>query len=114
MRKLLVFLSIISMLFGNNSNLCNPNISSGLLCKNNVNEVEENDVVQHAPSNSNYLIELDIKNTPYTDGVKSDHIKSDYHTLIELTIEIKNEKIVIYYAGGCQDMFPGDSRSIYE
>ena len=102
------------MLIGNNSNLCNFNINSTLLCEYDINNVEENDAVQHAPSNSNYLIELDIKNTPYTDGVKSDHIKSDYHTLIELTIEIKNEKIVIYYAGGCQDMFPGDSRSIYE
>ena len=71
MRKLFLFLSIISMLFGNNSNLCNPNINSSVLCKNDINKVEENDVVQHAPSNSNYSIELDIKNTPYTEEIIS-------------------------------------------
>ena len=71
MRKLFLFLSIISMFFGNNLNLCNSNINSSLLCKNKINNVEENDTVQHAPSNSNYSIELDIKNTPYTEEIIS-------------------------------------------
>ena len=71
MRKLFLFLSIISMFFGNNFNLCKFYKNFSLLCKNDINKAEENDVVQHAPSNSNYSIELNIKNTPYTEEIIS-------------------------------------------